>query len=143
MKKPISLLGIAFLVLSTLLIAVPVKANTVPVSIDIKPGSCPNSINPNSKGVVPVAILTTPGFDATTVNPVTVRFAGAPPLRWTIEDVWRGDGVLPDGDLDLLLFFKTQDCSFSGSSASLTGNLFDGTPISGSGSINIVPKGPK
>ncbi len=29
------------------------------VSIDIKPGSFPNSISPRSKGVIPVAILTT------------------------------------------------------------------------------------
>lgn len=111
----------------------------LPVSIDIKPGSCPNSINPNSKGVIPVAILTTLDFDATTVDPVTVIFADAIPLRWTIEDVWSGDDVSPDGDLDLLLFFKTQECELSGTSASLTGETFGGTPISGTGSINLVP----
>jgi len=109
------------------------------VSIDIKPGSCPNSINPNTKGVVSVAILTTPNFDATTVDPSTVLFVGATPLRWTIEDVWSGEGVPPDGDLDLLLFFKTQDCSFSGSSASLIGETFGGETISGADSINLVP----
>jgi hypothetical protein len=66
------------------------------VDIDIKPGSDPNSINLESKGVVPVALLTTDDFDASTVDPVTVEFAGASPLRWVIEDV---DG---DGDVDLL-----------------------------------------
>jgi hypothetical protein len=42
---------------------------SVAVPIDIKPGSFPNSINPQSKGVIPVAILTTDTFDATTVDP--------------------------------------------------------------------------
>jgi len=40
------------------------------VAIDIKPGSDPNAINPNSKGVIPVAILTTPEFDATKGRPI-------------------------------------------------------------------------
>ena len=33
------------------------------VTIDVKPGSVPNSINPKSQGVTPVAILTTATFD--------------------------------------------------------------------------------
>lgn len=45
-----------------------------PVVIDIKPGSDPNAINPRSKGVIPVAILTTDTFDAQSVDPSTVQF---------------------------------------------------------------------
>jgi len=51
-----------------------VTPTVLPVEIDIKPGSYPNSINPNSNGVIPVAILTTPSFDATTVDPLSVKF---------------------------------------------------------------------
>jgi hypothetical protein len=47
------------------------------VEIDIKPGSLLNSINPNAGGVIPVAILTTDTFDASTVNPETVELEGA------------------------------------------------------------------
>jgi len=36
----------------------------IEVEIDIKPGSDPNSINPNSNGVIPVAILGSAIFDA-------------------------------------------------------------------------------
>jgi len=68
--------------------------------IDIKPGSYPNSFNLKSKGVVPVAVLTSDAFDATTVEPDTVVFAGAEPVKWTSEDV--------DGDEDLLFHFQTQ-----------------------------------
>ena len=74
------------------------------VEIDIKPGGNPNNINLKSKGVVPVAVLTTEVFDANDIDPTTVKFAGAsPPVRWTLCDV---DG---DGDDDMLFHFKTQD----------------------------------
>ena len=109
----------------------------VEVTIDIKPGSDPNSINLKSKGVVPVAVLTTGDFDASTVDPDTVLFAGAAPLRWTMEDV---DG---DGDLDLLFHFKTQELDLDENSteATLTGDTADGNPIQGTDTVNIVPKG--
>lgn len=108
------------------------------VDIDIKPGSDPNSINPNSKGVIPVAILTTPDFDATTVDAETVRFgpdeAGA--VHWALEDV---DG---DGDTDMVLHFKTQETGFAPghTSATLTGFTNTGQPIVGTDSIKTVGK---
>jgi hypothetical protein len=108
------------------------------VSIDIKPGSDPNSINPNSKGVIPVAILTTPAFDATTVDPLSVKFgpAGATEThgKGHIEDV---DG---DGDPDLVLHFNTQQTGIQcgDTSASLTGKTFGGQAITGTDAIQTV-----
>jgi hypothetical protein len=108
----------------------------IEVALDIKPGSDPNSINLRSKGVVPVAVLTTDEFDATTVDPATVSFAGAAPLRWTTED------VDCDGDLDLLFHFKTQELALTPEStdATLTGATFDGRSIQGIDAVNIVPR---
>jgi hypothetical protein len=104
-------------------------------TIDIKPGSYPNSINLNSKGVVPVAVLTTNGFGANTVDPVTVVFAGAYPLRWATEDVDY------DGDLDLIFHFATQelDLNDESSDATLTGQTFGGMPIEGTDTVNVAP----
>jgi parallel beta-helix repeat protein len=106
------------------------------VAIDIKPGSYPNSINLKSKGVVPVAVLTTAEFAAGAVDPATVRFAGAAPERWAMKEV---DG---DGDADLLFHFRTQDLNLTSSSteATLTGTTTGGTPIKGTDTVNIVPK---
>ncbi len=66
------------------------------VQIDIKPGTYPNDINLKSKGVVPIAILTTADFDPISVDPGTVVFGETTPVRWTRADVDN------DGDIDLL-----------------------------------------
>lgn len=108
----------------------------IPVAIDIKPSSFPNSINPKSKGVIPVAILTTDTFDATTVDPGSVRFgpAEASAFRHKIKDVDR------DGDRDLLLHFRTREMGIKcgDTSASLTGKTTSGQDIEGSDSIKTV-----
>src|SRR5438093_6921460 len=44
------------------------------VTIDIKPAASDNTIRPGSKEPLQVAILTTDTFDATTVDPLSVRF---------------------------------------------------------------------
>lgn len=85
----------------------------------------------------PLAVRTTDGFDAGTVDPDTVLFAGAAPVRWTLEDV---DG---DGDLDLLFHFKMQELSLDENSieVTLTGDTTDGKSFWGKDSVNSVPKG--
>ncbi len=117
------------------------EPQAVTVTIDIKPGSNTNSINLESKGVTPVAVLTTDDFDAGTIDPGTVLFATASPVRSTMEDV---DG---DGDDDMLFHFKTQDLILNlnedSIKATLEGATIGGTPIAGTDSVDIVPKGKK
>jgi hypothetical protein len=113
-------------------------STSINVSIDIKPGEFPNSINPNSQGVIPVAILATNTFDITTINPSTVRFDAtgteAAPVQVALED------VNSDGRLDLLFHFNTQDTGIqcNETSASLTGKTVSRQVIEGSDAITTV-----
>ena len=122
------------------------------IQIDIKPGSDLNNINLKSRGVVPVAVLTTDDFDAGTIEPDTVTFAGAAPVRWKLED------VDDDGDVDMLFHFRTHDLKLdesitkaAGAAEStettlrlrLTGNRTDGEVIQGTDEVRIVVPGKK
>ena len=119
-----------------------------PVLIDIKPGSCPNSFNANGNGVIPVAILGSADLDAADVDPSSLSFEGAAVRvkgngspQCSLEDV-SGPLGTPDGYLDLVCHFVddfTEGWDLGDSSATVTGNLFDGSPIAGSDSIRIVP----
>jgi hypothetical protein len=120
-------------------IAEMVKAEVaVEVPIDIKPGSFPNSINPKSNGVIPVAILTTQSFDATAIDPLSVRFG--PKEAREAHGKGHIQDVNNDGEPDLVLHFRTQDTGIKcgDTSASLTGETSDGDPIQGSDSIKTV-----
>ena len=85
-------------------------ASAVGAVVDLRPGSCDNPLNTNSKGMLSAAILGTPSMNVSTIDPVSVRLAGVAPLRWSLEDVGRPGNCAagPDGILDLVLKFDTQ-----------------------------------
>ena len=116
---------------------------TVNIDIDIKPGSEPNSINNNGKGVIPVAILGSVDFNVSQINASTVALEGC-----GIKEVGKKGKLLVhyedvNGDLieDLVVqIVDVEDAFYGLTSATLTGELIDGTPITGTDSIRIVPQ---
>jgi hypothetical protein len=118
------------------------------VLADIRPGSDSNSVNPDSRGVIPVAILTTSkasgdplDFDATEVDPDSVEFgpAGAT-MDCSAAHLKDVDG---DGDTDLLLHFRCQETGIVDGQrwASLTGTTYGGRTITGADWIKTVGAG--
>jgi hypothetical protein len=112
------------------------------VQIDIKPGNEDNIINLGSNGVIPVAILSSADFDATTVDPTTIELSGAEVAvrgkgTLTIEKDVNGDGLI---DLEVKVETENLDPGIEqDGSATLTGETYDGVEITGSDDITIVP----
>jgi len=91
------------------------------VDVDVKPQSCPNPINTNSRGVIPVAILGSDLLDVSEIDVSTIQLEGVSPIKHDIEDVaspllvpteldensCTADG--PDGFDDLTLKFDAQE----------------------------------
>jgi hypothetical protein len=114
----------------------------VSVEIDIKPGSYPNSINLASHGTVPVAILSSATFDATTLNPETVRLAGASVMRVGKPGrfLCASQDVNGDGRMDLVCHVFTEQLllNLGSTTAVLEATTFDGLKIRGEDSVRIV-----
>ncbi len=119
-----------------------VTAPAIEVGIDIKPGSFPNSFNINGNGVIPVAVLGSDTFDVAEVDVSTLSFAG-------LDVRVKGNGdpqcsvkdTNGDGHDDLVCQFVDDPDTWTpdDGTASLTGQLNDGTVFHGTDSINIVP----
>ncbi len=114
----------------------------IEVEIDIKPGSDPNPINPGSKGLVPVAIFSSPEFEATQVDPTSVFLAGAGvAVRGKGKLMAHEEDVNGDGLVDLVVQVETQgfDDLGAGGTVELTGITFGGENIVGYDEVIIVP----
>jgi hypothetical protein len=108
------------------------------VTVDIKPGEFPNTINPKSNGVISVAILTTADFDATTVDPLSVEFG--PEGATEAHGKGHREDVNGDGKKDLVLHFRTQETGIAcgATEGVLSGETFAGQAIVGADSIKTV-----
>lgn len=123
------------------------------VDIDVKPDSDDNTVGCGSgRGVIPVAILTTPQFNASDVDVATVRFGPghaveahrALPARPGSHDGDRGrheQDVDGDGDVDLVLHFTREDASIAcgDTEVTLVGATTGGRRIRGSCAVNTIP----
>jgi len=132
------------------------------VDIDIKPESCPNPVNLDKQGLLPVAIIGTGDFDITDIDPDTILLtregcdSGVAPIRWNYEDVatpYTGTDdcgcheLGGDGYLDMSLKFDTQELVIElnlvevvGQTIplTLTGKLRDGTLFEGQDCIWVL-----
>ncbi|HSJ68758.1 MAG TPA: vWA domain-containing protein [Anditalea sp.] len=129
-------------------VTVPDETFSDMVYFDIHPGSCPNPINPNRRGVIPTAILGTSSLDVSDIDVSTIRLIGVAPTAHAYEDVATpyistGDPLnsrdchtlRSDGFNDLTIKFDAQSVIRALGAVSrgevlrlkITGNLKDGT----------------
>ena len=115
------------------------------ILIDVKPGSEPNSIGcTNTNGTITLAIFSTTGFDATTLDPATIRFGpGEAPVRTVGNNgklqVSESD-VDGDGLADLTVQFKEAETGIvcGATEATLTAHTFDGVFVQGTDDLRTV-----
>ena len=110
-----------------------ILAASTPVAVDIVVAGNPCN---KGNGVVPVAILTTDSFDATTVDHTTVRYGNASETHGNKRGVKRHEEDFDgDGDIDLVFHFRAReiggDCRDS--NVPLVGTTYSGQPITSGG----------
>ncbi|MHC4799167.1 MAG: hypothetical protein ACYTF1_21235, partial [Planctomycetota bacterium] len=132
------------------------------LSLVIKPGSCPNPLNTNtkSKGRLPVAILGTDSFDVSEIDIDSISINGTvlPVRPPKIEDVGTPfDGAecechstVTDGYNDLVIHFSRREIILAlgfdqmepGTVVPITveGELLDGTPFEATDCVTLVPR---
>jgi hypothetical protein len=110
----------------------------IPVVIDIAPGKTPNVIRQDEDDI-PVAIFSSATFDATRIDPASLRLSGAPvatddrKLRVSIDDVNR------DGRKDMVARFRISKLLLgpNDKQAVLEGRTRDGQFIRGTDSVQV------
>src|SRR6185295_2603450 len=112
----------------------------LPITLDIRPDSDNNPVDVGH-GLIPVAILSRNGLDATKVNVATLCFgdAGSPAQRDCTEKHSSAhfSDVDHDGHLDAVLHYEAAETGIDlgDTSACLIGRLSDGTGIFGCDSV--------
>ncbi|UCG15617.1 MAG: hypothetical protein JSV19_10015, partial [Phycisphaerales bacterium] len=143
----------------------------LPASLDVKPGSCPNSFNRKSRGALHTAVCGTETFDVTTIDIASVRLCrvdgiggqvapheGPPGPHSVFDDVatpYYGEScheLGADGIVDLQMHFENEvvtavlelDALAPGAMVELVinGSLLDGRPFTTEADrIRLVPPG--
>jgi hypothetical protein len=114
------------------------------VSIDVVVNQFPNIINLNFERPVTVAILSTPTFDASQVDPRTVTLSGAGVrTRPNGNPVAGLDDANRDGLRDLIIQIERTDLNLvaTDTEAVLQGMTFSGKFVRGKDSVVVIPRG--
>ena len=112
----------------------------IDIGIDIKPASPTNHVNPNSRGRIKVAILSTPELDALTmIDRDTVRFGRTGTEESLLRCKKRGRDVNKDGLRDLVCVFSIPLTGFQKGDqvGILSAQTADGIALTGSDSIQV------
>ena len=107
------------------------------VNIDVLPGDSANVVFPNQTGNLPVAVLSSADFNASTVDPDSLRFGLGEATRTGDVEISDVDGQFGN---DTTVRFRVQDSGIfcNDTEVSVYGETLEGLPITGTGSIDAT-----
>ena len=105
------------------------------IPIDVLPGDSANVVYPNQTGKLPVAVLSSPDFDAAQVDPESLRFGSA---AATIAEAVTVSDIDGQHGIDMVAQFRVQDSGIfcDDTEVTLTGSTLAGDPFSGTDTID-------
>ncbi len=111
------------------------------VTIEVRPGDDEHAVNPGAHGVLPVALLSDSSFDVTSLDPLSVRLAGAP-VRMRPNGsamAFRSD-VNGDGRTDLVVDVESDSLELApaDTAAYLAARGPDNLTVHGWGRVRVV-----
>lgn len=114
------------------------QGKPIRVTIDVKPGDNPTTLEPKREGMVPIAILSSKEFDAAQIDPSTIR-AGATGTESSIFKSMMED-VDNDKDVDMLLLFPVRQLALTCAAKSITvkGKTEKGQDFEGSEPVTML-----
>lgn len=119
------------------------RIDRLDISIDIKPGSGQDLVNPKSQGLIKIALLSRPGFDPpAAVDPASLTFGRTGDEVSCVQCNKATPDANGDGRPDLHCQFSTPIAAFQPGDCVgvLKGNLHSGLPIRGTGPLRTVPR---
>ena len=111
------------------------------LSAGIKPGGQTNTINPKSSGKIPVAILSTPNFNAPSeVDRTLLTFGSTGDELSPVSCNKRGEDINGDGLRDLVCHFKTKltGFKFGDTEGILKGRTLGGVPLEARDVVRVL-----
>lgn len=122
---------------STFVSVIEIESFPLTVTVDIQPAGFPRRLDWNQSRLIPVTILSTADFDATTVDPASVCFGSSedPDARSCVEAHHKGhlEDADGDGDIDLMLHYLVASTGIApgDGEACLTAQTYGGVRIAG------------
>lgn len=120
--------------------------SAISVPLEVKPGSSePAPIGLSSRGMLPMALLSTPAFDALDVETEGLAVGDPQTANIALPSSSQIEDVNADGRPDLLLRFATADLVRTQAITErttrlvVTGRKADGTSVLGTAAVRIVP----
>lgn len=114
-------------------------AQPVRVTIDVKPGDEPTTVEPNREGMLPVIVFSSATFDASTLDRTSITLGPtgteATPVRSMVEDTNK------DGRQDVVVLVRVQDLALKCGDTVIQLKASTAAGVAVEGSEKIVTEG--